>query len=247
MKRFGFAEMLQMLGRSLFRLRSPSMLVVAAACLVVACPARGAEKEDADSLERLQSEIQRSLPAGWTATIDPAFRESPRIDDEKPALVVKSADKLPVEGQFPGAAPGQEPFKESRHVEIVLAVCPFLTPEQFAGVRRKNEDVTKARAKVEGRLRDIPWAYKGGSPIPPSAFRPRDDRDRRLVLEYALFWNRTELQPLPTHYAESLSFDMALPPEYSHITDRSKAREYDEIVNALKRLLTSYEKENRVR
>jgi hypothetical protein len=236
-----------MRGASVPRRASHSMLLAMAVCLVVACPARGAEKVDADALERLQAEIQRNLPAGWTATIDPAFRELPQIDDAKPALVISSADKLIIETQFPGAAPGQESFKESRHVEIVLAVCPFLTPELYAGARKKNDEATKLRSDAERKLRDMPWAYKGGSPIPPSAFRPRDERDRRLILEYALLWNRTELQPLPTHYVESLSFDMTMPAEYSRIADRSKAREYDEIVKALKPLLTPYEKEDRVR
>jgi hypothetical protein len=223
------------------------VLLATAVCLALACAARGAEQQDADSLERLQSEIQRNLPAGWTATIDPAFRESPRADVEKPALVISSADKLSIETQFPGAAPGQEPFKESRQVEIVLAVCPFLTPEQYAAARQKNEEGTKSRTDFERKLRDIPWAHKGGSPIPPSAFRARDERDRRLILEYALLWNRAELRSLPTHYLGSLSFDITLPPENSLIVDRSKATEYDEIVKALKRLLTPYEKEDRAR
>jgi hypothetical protein len=247
MKRFGFADVSRMLGASVSRRSRHSMLLAAAVCLTVACPARGAEKEDADALERLQAEIRRDLPAGWTATINPAFRESPQIANEKPAVVISSADKLDIETQFPGAAPGQEPFKESRHVEIVLAVCPFLTPEQYAGARKKNEEVTMLRSDSERKLRDIPWAYKGGSPIPPSAFRPRDDRDRRLVLEYALLWNRAELQPLPTHYVERLSFDLTVPAEHSRIADRSKAEQYAGIIKALNQLLTPYEKKEPVR
>ena len=75
------------------------------------------------------------------------------------------------------------------------------------------------------KLRDMPWAFKGSAPIPPSAFRPRNDQDRRLVMEYALLWNRTEPQSLPTHYFEGLSFDLTLPLENSEITDKGKAKE----------------------
>ena len=84
----------------------------------------------------------------------------------------------------------------------------------------------------------------GAEPIPPSAFDPKDDSQRRQVLEYALVWNRTEPEPLPTHHFESLSFDVTLPSN-SAITDKAKAKEYAEIVKNLDELLAPYEKSER--
>ena len=218
--------------------------IAAAACFALPPVARASDKDDADSLDRLRAEIAHRLPAGWTVTAEPAYRPSPRGDDESPALVIASKDKLPVETQFPGSAPGQEPFKELRQIEIVLAVRPFLTPEEYARVHAKDDELVKSRNDFERKLRNMPWAYKGSAPIPPSAFRTRNDRDRRLVMEYALLWNRTEPQPLPTHYFEGLSFDLTLPLESSLITDKTKAKECAEIVKSLEGLLKPSEKPN---
>jgi hypothetical protein len=225
------------------RIRS-LIAVAAAACFALASGARASEKEDADSLDRLRAEIEHHLPAGWTVTADPAHRPSPHSDDESPALVIASKDKLPVETQFPGSFPGQVPFKELRQAEIILAVRQFLTPEECGRIHTKDDELIKSRSDFQRKLRDVPWAYKGAAPIPPSAFRPRDDRDRRLVMEYALLWNRTEPHPLPTHHFEGLAFDLMLPLENSAITDKSKAKECAEIVKSLDRLLKPYEKLN---
>jgi hypothetical protein len=216
--------------------------IAAAACFALPLGARASEKDDADSLERLMAEIAHRLPAGWQVTADPAHRQSPHGDDESPALVIASKDKLPVETQFPGSAPGQEPFKELRQVEIVLAVRPFLTPEEYSRVHAKDDGLIESRNVFERKLRDMPWAYKGSAPIPPSAFRPRNDQDRRLIMEYALLWNRTEPQLMPTHYFEGLSFNLTLPLENSVITDKSKAKECAEIVKSLEGLLKPYDK-----
>jgi hypothetical protein len=225
--------------------RIRSLIAVAAvAGFALASGARASEKEDADSLDRLRAEIEHRLPAGWTVTADPAHRPSPHDGDESLALVIANKDKLPVETQFPGSFPGQEPFKELRQAEIILAVRQFLTPEEYARIHAKNDERVKSRRDFEHKLRDVQWAYKGAAPIPPSAFRSRDDRDRRLVMEYALLWNRTEPQPLATHYFESLSFDLTLPLENSAITDKSKAKECAEIVKSLEGLLKPYEKLN---
>jgi hypothetical protein len=217
--------------------------IVAATCFTLPPAARASEK-DADSLERLRAEIAHRLPAGWTVTADPAYQPSRRSVDESPALVIASKDKLPVETQFPGSAPGQEPFKELRQVEIILAVRPFLTAEDYARVRAKDNELIKSRTDFERKLRDLPWAFKGSEPIPPSAFRPRNDQDQRLIMEYALIWNRTEPQPLPTHYFEGLSFDLTLSLENSVITDKGKAKECAELVKSLEGILKPYERPN---
>jgi hypothetical protein len=218
--------------------------IAAAVCFALPLAARASEKDDADSLDRLRAEIAHRLPAGWTVTADPAYRPSPHGEDESPALVIASKDKLPVETHLPGSAPGQEPFKELRQVEIILAVRPFLTPDDYARIHAKDDELIKCRTDFERKLRDMPWAHKGSAPIPPSAFRPRNDRDRRLLMEYALLWNRTEPQPLPTHHFEGLSFDLTQPLENSLITDRTKAKECAEIVKSLEGHLKPYEKPN---
>jgi hypothetical protein len=220
--------------------------VTMTAFLAAMCPLAASEKDDAASLERLRGEIARRLPADWSVTIEsgrPDRAKGPAA--ESLAMVITSKEPLPVEIHMPNPAAGQPPDKESRKVEIVLAVRPYLTPEEYQQLRAKDEQLVASRTALERQLtKQIHWGFMGAEPIPPSAFDPKDDAQRRQVLEYALVWNRTEPDPLPTHHFESLSFDVALP-IYSAITDKAKAQEYAKIVKTLDELLAPYEKSKR--
>ncbi len=156
--------------------------------------------------------------------------------------MITSADKLPIETVFPGSAPGQEPFRESRQIMIILQVRPHLTLEEFARRKAKDDELIKSRETAERKLRAVSWAYKGPRPVPPSAFRPRDEKERRRVLEYALLWNRTEPEPLPTHSFESLGFVVRYPFSESLITDKPKAKQYEAIVKMVEAMLKPYER-----
>lgn len=201
--------------------------------------------------ERFESRIRSQLPNGWKVDWDVArpylaakapgpAREG--CDDEAPALLIMSADKLPIETVFPGSAPGQEPFRESRQVMVVLEVRPYLTPEEFAHRKAKDNELIKSREMAERKLRDTSWVYKGASPVPPSAFRPRDKNERRRVLEYSLLWNRTEPERLPTHFFENLAFDVRYPFSESLITDKPRAKQYEAIVKLVEATLKPYER-----
>jgi hypothetical protein len=227
--------------------RNPFVLpAVALVCLTGLGTLVASEKEDAASLERLRGEIARRLPAGWSVTIEPGRPDRARGPSaESLAMVITSREPLPVEIHMPNPAAGQPPDKESRRVEIVLAVRPYLTPEQYQQFRGKDDQLVASRTTLERQLKkQVRWGFMGAEPIPPSAFDPKDDAQRRQVLEYALVWNRTEPDPLPTHHCEGLSFDATLPIN-SAITDKAKAKEYAEIVKTLDELLTPYEKSGR--
>ncbi len=220
--------------------------VVAMVCLTGLRTLAASEKDDAASLERLRGEIARRLPTGWRVTIEPGRPDWARGPGaESLAVVITSKEPLHVEIHMPNPAAGQPPDKESRRVEVVLAVHPYLTPDEYQQLRAKDEQLVASRDTLERQLKkQIRWGYMGAEPIPPSAFDPKDDAQRRQVLEYALLWNHTEPEPLPTHHFESLSFDVTLPIN-SAITDKAKAKEYAEIVKTLDELLTPYEKSNR--
>jgi hypothetical protein len=219
-----------------------SATIVALVTLAASRSIVAAEADDAASLERLRSEIARRLPAGWTVRIEPAGPVRTRgPGTEVLAVVIASNEKLPVELHAPNPAAGQAPKMEMEKAQIVLAVCPFLTQEQYQQLRAKDEQLVASRTAVEQRLKkQIKWGYMGGDPVPPSAFDPKDDAQRRSVLEYALLWNHTEPEPLPTHYFESVAFEEK--PSLYTIADRTKAKEYTDIVKALDELLKPYEK-----
>jgi hypothetical protein len=208
---------------------------------VIGSLVRASDHEDAVALERLRMAVEHLLPSGWSVTAEAAHRRSPHIDDESPALVISSKEKLATESVVAGSAPGQEPFKQSEQVQIVLAVRPYLTAEQYNRARARNDSLIKARSEAERNLRGMRWAYKGENPIPPSAFRPQNEQEQRQVLEYALLWIRTRPQRLPTHYWEDFAFDVTPLGETTAIVDKTKAKEYQEIVKTLEGLLRSYE------
>ena len=229
-------------GRAMKRIVLNSV-IVAVTILVAIRLLIASEKEDAASIEQLRDAIAHRLPAGWTVTIDPGRPDRERGPGAQSlAIVIASNDELPLEVQMPNPAAGQPPTKEKRKVEIILAVRPLLTPEQFERLKAKDDQLVAARTAMERQLKkSTRWGYMGAEPIPPSAFDPKDDAQRRLVIEYALLWNRTEPEPLPTHYFENLSFDEVLP-LYSAIADTAKSKEYEGIVKAVDGLLRPYEK-----
>jgi hypothetical protein len=223
-----------------FILRSAIVVVTTLSAIT---PLFGSEREDAASLERLRDAISHRLPTGWTVTIDPGRPDRERGPGaQSPAVVIASKEELPLEIQMPNPAPGQPAAKEKRKVEIALPVRPFLTPDHYERLRKKDEQLVTARTAMERQLKkEIRWGYMGAEPVPPSAFDPKDDVQRRQVIKYALLWNRTEPEPLPTHYFENLSFEEMLPLNTA-IADRAKSKEYEGIVKALDELLSPYER-----
>jgi hypothetical protein len=208
---------------------------------MVGSHARASEHDDAVAIERLRMAIEHRLPSGWSVRVEAAHRLSPHGDDESPALVISSKEKLATETVFAGSASGQEPLKQSEQLQIVLALRPYLTAEQYTRARAKNDSLIKERSEAERNLRGMLWAYKGGNPMPPSAFQPRNKREQRQTLEYALLWIRTRPERLPTHYWENFAFDVTPLDEATAIVDKTKDKEYQEIVKTLEGLLSSYE------
>jgi hypothetical protein len=220
-----------------------STAIVAIVTLTATSLLVASEKDDAVSLERIRDAIARRLPDGWTVAIDPARPDRTRGPGAQSlAIVIASKEELPLVIQMPNPAAGQPPANEKRKVEIVLAVRPFLTAEQYQRVKANDEQFVASRTAMERQLKkDIHWGFMGAEPVPPSAFDPKDDAQRRQVVEYALLWNRTEPEPFPTHYFESVSFEEMLP-LYTAIADRAKMKEYAGIVKALDELLKPYQK-----
>jgi hypothetical protein len=162
-----------------------------------------------------------------------------------PAIAVSSKEKLPIEMHAANPAAGEKPKTELRQVEIVLAVQPFLAPDQYERLRATNGERVKLRTDFESKLKKaIRWGFMGPEPIPPSAFDPGNDRERHRLLEYALLWNRTQPDLLPTHYFETVSFDVRKPLLYSRITEPTKAKEYEQIMKLLDGFLKPYQKQN---
>lgn len=205
------------------------------------CPAGEDAAREAQALESLRAEVRKAVPARWIVEVALVDPERPGVGGPCPALVIRSELPLEVELSYPGMPAGGEAVRRMEPVAIRLVAYPFLTAQGYAAsiaaVRRGRDE---RLAFVRSRLKDAPYASKSPEPIPPEDFRPREDAERRLVLEYALLCRRTESPRLPTHHARGLAFHVA-PDENLTIRDESKSREYARIRESLGKLLTPYE------
>jgi hypothetical protein len=216
---------------------NPRLIAVA---LALASPPPDAGR-DAEALEALRTEVRKAVPPGWTVEITLVDRERPGRPGGCPALVIRSEQAIEVEYTLPGMPAGGEPSRRSEQVAVRLVAMPFLAADDHAAARAAEFRARDGRlAFVRTRLKAVPYASKSGDPIPPEDFRPRDEAERRLVVEYAYLWQQTETPPLPTHHARGLAFRLVVG-EAMILRDAAKAREYGSILEAVRALVVPYE------
>lgn len=226
-------------------MRSALLLTV---CLTVALngPLRADEQAQLKTLEKLLIEVRQVLPAGWEAELSPSAEDRPLED--VPVLVIRSKAPLRVEHFYPGMSNEVETQIRDRSrletVELRIVCQPFVSPRRYQELSLLNQQRERVRAEfVNTQLRGLAWAYKGGAPMPPSAFEPKNDAERRLVREYQLLWLNTQPLELPTHYYRSLAFRL----EQDHslaIQEESAAATYQQLQASVQKIILPYVTEN---
>ncbi len=202
------------------------------------------EKDDVDTLEKLQREIKRILPSGWDVEIIPTARwREPRSDEgDSPCLLISTKESVSVQFQFPNSAPGSPPEKRSQKLDLALVAFPLVSSEQHASMLKTNSEKTNTRLNFMNKLKGIQWAHMGPTPFPPTAYRPKSEKEKQLVLEYAFLWMRTEPQKLPTHHYTTLSFTLSKDDSVL-ILDEPRDKEFLQIQKSLNQILTPYAKD----
>lgn len=223
-----------------------------------ASPSTQADAPPAKQLEELKKQVETVIPPRWMVELDP----------DRPALVVRSRDKLQVVSNSINIGPRQN----EQVVSIRFDVVPHVTPEEFATLRQTNEDWLQQRTEFADRHLSTISAgevTKGGfieyppgrrpSPCSPDSYQPKTENQEDLLAEYRLLWKRTQPRPVPTHHAQSTSFRLQSRPDwrYSHsadgklvtpspvdkywtITDHAAASEYDDLVKKIQQVLHAY-------
>ncbi len=221
---------------------NPRLIAVALALASPPSPAAPPDAgRDARALDDLRAEVRKAVPPGWAVEITLVDPERPGRPGQCPALVIRSEQAIEVDYILPGMPAGGEPLRRSEQVAVRLVAMPFLTADGYTAARAAGFRALDERlAFVRTRLKAVPYASKSGGSTPPEDFRPRDDAERRLVVEYAYLWQRTETPALPTHHARGLGFRLVVG-EGMVVRDEAKARDYGRVLEAVRALVVPYE------
>ena len=219
-------------------------LIAIGISLVCAPGFAGDETQDVTKLDDLLVKVKKVLPQGWAASIELSDDMRPSRRGPFPTLIIKSIERLPVGHSYPSASPDSISEPPSISQEIVtryFTVLPLVTPQNHTKIQQHNELLQRRRQQfVSDHLNKISWAHKGARPIPPDKFDPETENEIQLVKQYGLLWVSTQPQSLPTHHTDHFSF--AFTADYlMYIHDPKKAKEYDEILEAVEQFIVPYE------
>ena len=230
-------------------MRSCAFIIVVAPLLAMcAGPSQANEKQDAAQLDQLISKIEPLLPDGWSVAFEVSNDDWRR---ERPMLVIRSKEKLPVEYESaigrPAAGPDPNPYIVQEIVKLELAFVPYMTPQEYTAARGKNDELEQQRLQYRAaRLDKMQIAHKGD--LTPLAVERHTGNKSPLAREYAFLWLRTMPQPLPTHHYGTLAaVNWDLPPMGGSgttikIHNAEKDKQYHAIISGLEKILVPYEK-----
>jgi hypothetical protein len=199
-------------------------------------------REDAAELDTIIADIEKLVPAGWTVVFEV---KNDRCGSSRPKIVISSTEKLPVEYMGPGKSGNRAIDTASRKVAIDITFVPYMTPADRAKAQQQNQELERQRRHYEEtRLNQRQSSYKGG--FTPTTYQWQTGDKSPIIREYALFWLNTEPQPLPSHHCGRFSihtFDLDTVTNPMQIHDERRAKEFDRIVDGLKKLFVPYESE----
>ncbi len=200
------------------------------------------ETHDAATLETLLTKVRAVLPAGWKADVTPTVQVR-GVRENTPALIIQSTGQLEVEivaPSSPALPPGAKTPTHRQQVTLTFESRPYVNRSQYTELRRGNELKRQERgAFYKKHLQGIPWAAKTSPPIPPRSFSPRDKAERQLIRQYQFVWLRTAPQKLPTHFYDSLAFDMRRD-WYVYLIDEAESAKYEKLLRDVQKIITPY-------
>jgi hypothetical protein len=183
----------------------------------------GDQERSAESFEKLRAECIKLAPAGWAVELTLVDAKNPAKPGDCPAIVIHTEKSL-------------EP------VAIRLMTLPYVSPIEYAAIKRRNDEHANQRLAMFKRMKTekVNATATGSEPSPPSAFQPTSYTEIRRVWEYAFLWLETEPEPLPTHRFEILTLKIDAPQDGT-IRDQAVVAQLKVLVESIKKTLTPYE------
>ena len=209
-------------------------IATVAFCSLLAGCGGPAEDNASTAMTRLQSEIEKNLPKGWKVGLakDSGVDFGNRANPED--ILAWRTEKALLRQHGAPVTEGTV-ARAPVHLFFTLKVCPFVKPEEYPGIYKKNSEIKKQHDKWNRTVSHIPRGTDGKP-------APRGDEERKQVGEYNVEYPK--LPPynpdLPVYYYSVLAFKLwdsrpVLEPE-----DRLLQQEMNAVFVAIEKPLTKY-------
>jgi hypothetical protein len=167
--------------------------------------------DSARRLEQLLAEVRAVIPNNWKAEIGPgtAGKEKVRVQGDKPYIVLWRTEEAKTYYAGPGGpsrVPRGEPKTELKEVLFTFWCMPYMSKQEYQKAKEENVSKHLLRRDAEQKLRGLEGSSMGNPPLPPMAYKPRNEAESKLVRQYAFVWLNTEPRSLPEYYYHELSF-----------------------------------------
>lgn len=214
-------------------IRALAMVGVFAACMTAA-----GDDDTTRDLNDLCLRVQRLLPAGWSAKIEPKLAGENGPPGMSELVVFRLA---PLLGRWPrpSSPKGAGQPNQLELIRFLYLTMPYVSPTEHARIEAQNTANAKKQCDYVATLRAIPYGYKGAPPMPPDAFMPETAEQRRLVKAYAEFCRQVPVIALPDGYADKLSFECRTIPWFV-CSDLKDQQELDDVRALVATLIKPY-------
>lgn len=162
------------------------------------------------SLTNIADRVAAAVGSEWMTTVDDSD-QSLVITSRRPVAVLVQND---VSHDPPGSE-RQQPLLVAQEIrqpiEIRFQTVPFFSPQEIAGLMIRRAESERERLEFHdkhlteivryGKLSDL-------LPCPPSMYHPETEREKDLIAEYELLWNRTDSRGVPrlSHFHGTTAF-----------------------------------------
>ncbi|MCK6470490.1 MAG: hypothetical protein L6R28_01980 [Planctomycetes bacterium] len=168
--------------------------------------ARGAETGDyaerSKDLKEALEKVKAVLPEGWEAKIK--YGEFERLQ-----VILLVERKQKAKARLVYMNPVQPVPEEDYQIEFNFLSVPYRTPQEVTELAHQN--VVKAKKRMDAfealEASGFHGSYPHSKPLPPCAYKPKNEKEEDALRQYGLIWVDTEPVRLPTHYHKGLSFE----------------------------------------
>jgi hypothetical protein len=216
------------------------------ACLL-AIGAIGAQAEDGfDMVNELVGELKKVVPEGWNVTINHLHEGNPNHGRDDIHIEVWRTEKvLFKEVCHPNPFEAPTP-NEPEIFNFNFNLCEYLSPFEYARLKKENEAIDKRLQEFTVSLSDIKQHGKARAfgDNRPSTYFPENDEEKKRVQKLADYIESHPKHHIgPNCYFKELSFYFFDPRKLEPLTSEEVDAECNAVLAKVKALLSFYEVE----